>query len=142
MLRVEVTGPHKAGSAIVNVTVKPEQKVNTPPVAVIKPSILNVKEDTTGILDGAGECHFSLLEYFNISHLFGFDTNRLNITKKTATLLSGLIVCGMRGIGKPSNPYVIPPGSWNSDTSNSSKCYTSGNTNETTKKADSGLGKG
>lgn len=32
-----------------------EPKENEAPVAVIKPTILKIKEDTTGILDGAGE---------------------------------------------------------------------------------------
>lgn len=55
VLRVEVKGPHKTGSSTVNVTVLPESKENVGPVAVIKPDVLNIKEDTTGILDGAGE---------------------------------------------------------------------------------------
>lgn len=33
-----------------------EPKENRPPVAVIKPRVLNITDETTGILDGAGEC--------------------------------------------------------------------------------------
>lgn len=32
-----------------------EPKINQSPVAVITPSVLKMKEDTVGILDGAGE---------------------------------------------------------------------------------------
>ncbi|KAF6024427.1 hypothetical protein EB796_017264 [Bugula neritina] len=53
VLTVDVKGDNKQGSATVNVTVMPEPKAHTPPVAVIKPSVLNIKEGTTGILDGA-----------------------------------------------------------------------------------------
>jgi len=51
---VLVTGPHKSGTAATNITVKPEQKENRPPVAIIKPNTLTVKQDLVGILNGAG----------------------------------------------------------------------------------------
>ncbi|CAI9721075.1 dyslexia-associated KIAA0319 isoform X2 [Octopus vulgaris] len=52
-LKLEVTGNNRAGEAYVNVTVIPPKRINKPPVAIIKPTSLQIKLPTSAILDGS-----------------------------------------------------------------------------------------
>lgn len=52
-LKVAVSGKNKAGEATVNITVIPPKRINTPPVAIIKPTSLKVKLPKSAILDGS-----------------------------------------------------------------------------------------
>lgn len=51
--RVQVTGTNEFGEAYVNVTVNPPKRQNQPPVAIIKPTNLQVKLPNSAILDGS-----------------------------------------------------------------------------------------
>lgn len=51
--RVLVTGTNEFGEAYVNVTVNPPKRQNKPPVAIIKPTNLQVKLPNSAILDGS-----------------------------------------------------------------------------------------
>ncbi|KAL3892207.1 hypothetical protein ACJMK2_004439 [Sinanodonta woodiana] len=51
--RVQVTAPNMYGEAYVNVTVLPPKRENKPPVAIIKPTSLQIKLPNSGILDGS-----------------------------------------------------------------------------------------
>ncbi|GAB1606635.1 dyslexia-associated protein KIAA0319-like protein [Argonauta hians] len=52
-LKLEVTGDHRAGEAHINVTVIPPKRINKHPVAIIKPTFLQIKTSTSAILDGS-----------------------------------------------------------------------------------------